>query len=62
MSSYKTTEITIAGLKALQAEANMITGEWNGDESGTQEDRAHFAEELMEKITEVIELIEELGL
>ncbi len=62
MSSYKTTEITIAGLKALQAEANYITGEWNGDEPGTQEDRAHAAEELRGKIIDVIELVEELGL
>jgi len=62
MSSYKTTEITIAGLKALQAEAKSISGEWNGDESGNQEDRAHAAEELIEKIFEVIGGIEELDL
>ena len=62
MSSYKTTEITIAGLKALEAEANCISGEWNGDDSGNQEDRAHASEELIEKISEVISIIEELDL
>lgn len=37
--------------------ANQITGEWNGDEPGTQEDRAHQADEIIEKALELRELI-----
>lgn len=38
--------------------ATEISSEWNGDESGSQEDRAHQADEIMQKANELIELIE----
>lgn len=39
-----------------------ISGEWNGDESGLQEDRAHASQEAIEKIKELKELLDELEL
>ncbi len=37
--------------------ANVISGEWNGDESGSEEDRAHQADEITQKCNELKELI-----
>ena len=37
--------------------ADQISGEWNGDESGRQEDRAHQANEIIEKALELRELV-----
>jgi len=38
-----------------------ISGEWNGDESGTEEDRANIAIETMEHIELIKENLRELG-
>jgi hypothetical protein len=34
-----------------------VQGEWNGDEAGTQEDRAHTAGEIKDKCDELLELL-----
>lgn len=47
-------------LEYLKQEAEEIVGAWNGDNPGTQEDRAHVANQLLEKITEIEALISEL--
>jgi uncharacterized protein Yka (UPF0111/DUF47 family) len=39
-----------------------ISGEWNGDEPGLQEDMAHAATEAIEKIEELKELLTELDI
>lgn len=44
-------------LKGIRNWAEEIAGEWNGDESGSQEDRAMQAREIIEKVDELIELI-----
>ena len=38
-----------------------ISGEWNGDEPGTQEDRAHIATETMEQVELIKVNLRELG-
>ena len=38
-----------------------ISSEWNGDEPGTQEDRAHIATETMEQVELIKENLRELG-
>lgn len=40
--------------------AEAIAGEWNGDESGSQEDRANCAEDIINKLNEVKALIAEM--
>ncbi len=40
--------------------AEEIAGEWNGDEPGSQEDRANQALEIIEKVTELKELINDM--
>lgn len=47
-------------LDKLDKQAEEIAGEWNGDESGTQEDMAMIAADIREKIKELKELIESL--
>ena len=37
--------------------ASEIAGEWNGDEPGSQEDRAHLANDIIEKCAELVEMI-----
>lgn len=37
--------------------AEAVQGEWNGDEAGSQEDRAHCASEIITKLLEAKELI-----
>lgn len=41
--------------------ADAITSEWNGDESGSQEDRANCAHDIIIKCNELKELILEMG-
>lgn len=41
--------------------AGDIESEWNGDESGRQEDRAHCAKEIIEKTAELYNLIAEMS-
>ena len=47
-------------LDKLKQWAEDIAGSWNGDESGSQEDRAHQANKILEKIAELETLIEEM--
>lgn len=54
-------ELQISGLNDVIEWAEAITGEWNGDESGSQEDRAHCANEIIEKLNEVKALILGMG-
>jgi hypothetical protein len=44
-------------LKGIKKWAEEIAGEWNGDEAGSQEERAGQANEIIEKVDELIELI-----
>ena len=44
----------------LKKEMEDIAGSWNGDESGVQEEQAHIANEVLEKIAEIEELLKEL--
>lgn len=46
----------------LKKEAEEIQAAWDGTDAGVKEERAHAAKELEEKLQEVEELIEELGL
>lgn len=48
-------------LKELKEEMVEIQGEWNGDEPGTQEDRANIASDVLESIKNIEELLEELN-
>ncbi len=41
--------------------AKEISGEWNGDESGIQEERAHIANDILKKIDELQELLKEMS-
>lgn len=47
-------------LKEIKKWAENIAGEWNGDESGSQEDRAHCALEIKQKVAELEELLDEM--
>lgn len=49
-------------LDKLAETLEEIAGQWNGDESGSQEDMAHAANDAIEKIQELKELLEELNL
>jgi len=40
--------------------ADGISAQWNGDESGLQEDNAHLATEIINQLEIVSELIKEL--
>lgn len=54
-------EFQISYLNDVAEWAEAIAGEWNGDESGSQEDRAHCAQDIIEKINEIKELVLEMG-
>lgn len=47
-------------LVKLIKECKDISGNWNGDESGYQEDQTRIAEDIIEKANELIDLINEL--
>lgn len=49
-------------LDKLEAILEEIAGQWNGDESGLQEDMAHASLEAIEKIKELKVLLDELNL
>ena len=53
-------ETTKLDLEALKNWAEDISAEWNGKESGIQEDRAHCAQDIQEKVDELIELLNEM--
>lgn len=44
-------------LEQIKKWAEDISGSWNGDESGSAEDRAGQANEILEKVAELEELI-----
>jgi len=47
-------------LDEMQKYAEEVAGAWNGDEAGTQEERAHTATEILDKVKEIRELLNEL--
>lgn len=52
------TQLTINQLKSY---AHEVAGSWNGDLPGVAEDRAHIANDIIEKCSELSELLTELG-
>ncbi len=48
-------------LEQIKKEAEEIAGQWNGDESGSQEERSTTASDILEKVTELEELINYLN-
>ena len=55
--------IGLAGLdlSTLKGWAEKISGEWNGDEHGIQEDRANCAQDIMKKADELKKLLDEMN-
>ena len=49
-------------IEHIRNRCNEIKGEWNGDEPGKQEDSAMAADELLEKLEEVDQLMKELDI
>ena len=47
-------------LNELTNKCEEIMGEWNGDNSGKQEDRANAASELLSELSKVLDLYKEL--
>jgi len=47
-------------IKHIRADMETIAGDWDGDESGSLEDRAHAANDVLEKLKELEELLKEL--
>lgn len=52
--------LTILDLKELARKAEEISGEWNGDLPGRDEDRAHCANDIIEKCKELEILLDEM--
>lgn len=48
-------------LKEIEDYANEVAGQWNGDLPGTEEERATTAYEILEKLKELKQLLEELN-
>lgn len=49
-------------LQEIKDKANEIAGSWNGDEAGYLEERAMIANEILEKLKELEELLKEINL
>lgn len=49
-------------MEHIKKRCNEIMGEWNGDESGQQEDDSMAAEELLGLLDEVDKLVKELDI
>jgi hypothetical protein len=47
-------------LARIKKDAERIAGEWNGDESGQQEEKAQCATEVIETINTLENLLQEL--
>jgi len=59
---YEQTKTTMKQqLKELIKECKEISSNWNGDESGYAEEQANIANDITEKATELIDLINELN-
>ena len=50
-------KLHLDNLAELDSEAGEISGAWNGDEAGVAEDRAHAADEIINKVHELQELL-----
>lgn len=48
-------------LLKLRKEAEEISSNWNGDEPGYREEQASIANDIIEKVDELLVLIEELN-
>lgn len=63
MDNFNPHDIDVKGAKEalakLKKEANEVAGWWNGDESGTNEDRAHICTDMEEHIDKLNELLDE---
>ena len=44
----------------IASKCEEVMGEWNGDDSGKQEDRVNAASELLTALTKVLDLYKEL--
>jgi len=53
---------TLETLYKLRLKLEEISGQWNGDESGLGEDRAHAANEGVNHIVNLIGILEELNI
>ena len=47
-------------LKAILENAEEVSGNWNGKESGYQEDMAGYANDIIEKVAEIKSLLDAL--
>jgi hypothetical protein len=47
-------------LDAIKKEMDEVAGQWNGDESGKQEEDAQTAIEILEHVARIEELLEQL--
>jgi hypothetical protein len=47
-------------LQAISKYAEEISGQWNGDKSGLLEERASIANDIIEKVEELRNLLKEL--
>jgi hypothetical protein len=47
-------------LDGIRVWAESISGHWDGDNSGIEEDRAHIAQDIVETVNKLEEIIEEL--
>lgn len=45
----------------LKKDMEEIQSEWNGDDSGLKEENAQYAEDAIEKIDELVEVLKVLG-
>lgn len=48
-------------IEELKKEMEEISGRWNGEDSGWKEEQAGIANDILEKIKEIEELIEALN-
>lgn len=47
-------------LDSLYNQAFAIAGEWNGDDPGVLEDRAHIANQIMDRLVDIKQLVSAL--
>ena len=59
-SELKKEDFMDLDLLAISNYAEEISGQWNGKESGWAEDRAGIANDIIEKVEELRELLKEL--
>lgn len=54
-------ERILSAIDHLVVDMEEMAGEWNGDESGLKEDRAHLANDIIEASNNLKKLLEELA-